>query len=228
MSKLCFVTIGATASFHALIEAALEETFLKALQEAGFTNLLLQYGEDGGNILKRFQYAVSVNDDLRHGITVNGFDFNKEGLAKEMRAAKGGNNAAEGLMISHAGVPSKRLLLSVSKAYEATGSGSILAGLRINVPIVVVPNPALLDDHQAELAEELAAQGYVVHGRLRYEIASALLIGISIRSSDLPKAVKESEQLRTSEKTWPPDDSKYDPSGRGLAGIMDDEMGFVD
>lgn len=47
------------------------------------------------------------------------------------------------------------------------GSGSILDALRIAVPIVVVPNPDLLDNHQVELAEELARQGYVVHGRLK-------------------------------------------------------------
>ena len=48
-----------------------------------------------------------------------------------------------------------------------TGSGSILAALRIAVPIIVVPNPDLLDNHQEELAGELAVQGYVIHGRLK-------------------------------------------------------------
>lgn len=48
------------------------------------------------------------------------------------------------------------------------GSGSILDALRIAVPIIVVPNIELLDNHQVELAEELARQGYVVHGRLEY------------------------------------------------------------
>lgn len=51
-------------------------------------------------------------------------------------------------------------------AYVLEGSGSILAALRIAVPLIVVPNPSLLDNHQVELAEELAAQGYVVHGHL--------------------------------------------------------------
>ncbi|KAI9823198.1 MAG: N-acetylglucosaminyldiphosphodolichol N-acetylglucosaminyltransferase catalytic subunit alg13 [Thelocarpon impressellum] len=56
--------------------------------------------------------------------------------------------ASEGVILSHA------------------GSGSILDGLRLGVPLIVVPNPRLLNDHQVELAEELAAQGYVVHGKL--------------------------------------------------------------
>lgn len=50
---------------------------------------------------------------------------------------------------------------------ETVGSGSILDALRVGVPLIVVPNPALLDNHQVELAEQLAAQGYVVHGDLK-------------------------------------------------------------
>ena len=46
------------------------------------------------------------------------------------------------------------------------GSGSVLAALRIGVPLVVVPNTDLLHNHQVELAEELAKQEYVVHGNL--------------------------------------------------------------
>ncbi len=47
----------------------------------------------------------------------------------------------------------------------------MLAAFRVNAPLIVVPNAALLDDHQTELAEELARQGYVVHGRLEYVLA---------------------------------------------------------
>jgi hypothetical protein len=52
------------------------------------------------------------------------------------------------------------------------GSGSILAALRMAVPLIVIPNPELLDNHQVELAEALAEQGYVVHGSLEYEIST--------------------------------------------------------
>ena len=48
-----------------------------------------------------------------------------------------------------------------------------------------------------------------------------------IRSA-LPEALHQADVLREKQKAWPPDDRAHDPSGRGLAGVMDDEMGFVD
>jgi beta-1,4-N-acetylglucosaminyltransferase len=47
-----------------------------------------------------------------------------------------------------------------------TGTGSILDALRAGVPLVVVPNPDLADNHQQELADELAGQGYAIIGSL--------------------------------------------------------------
>lgn len=38
--------------------------------------------------------------------------------------------------------------------------------MRLDLPIIVVPNPELLDNHQTELAEELERQGYVTYGHL--------------------------------------------------------------
>ena len=146
--KLCFVTIGATAAFDSLIKTTLSPTFLEALQASGYTDLLLQHGKEGGAILKEFDIVNGTNSRTKYGLTINSFDFNTQGLGQEMRAAKGQNGGAEGVVISHA------------------GSGSILHALRIAVPLIVVPNPKLLDNHQVELAEALAAQGYVVHGRL--------------------------------------------------------------
>ena len=46
--------------------------------------------------------------------------------------------------------------------------------------------------------------------------------------SDLVPALRQSDGLREKQQAWPPDNRGVDPSGRGLAGIMDDEMGFVD
>ena len=50
----------------------------------------------------------------------------------------------------------------------------------------------------------------------------------SMISSALPTAVCQAELLREKQHAWPPNNKEADPSGRGLAGVMDDEMGFVD
>jgi beta-1,4-N-acetylglucosaminyltransferase len=42
------------------------------------------------------------------------------------------------------------------------GSGTILEVLRMGIPLIVVPNPSLQDNHQEELARQLQKQGYVV------------------------------------------------------------------
>lgn len=94
------------------------------------------------------------------------------------------------------------------------GSGSILEAMRVEVPMIVVPNEDLLDNHQIELAQELSKQGYVVHGRLEA----------------LSEALEKLETLRASKRRWPP--TNGDGAARAdeghLGNVMDDEMGFVD
>jgi beta-1,4-N-acetylglucosaminyltransferase len=146
--KRCFVTIGATAAFNDLLEAVLQPSFFAALQNANYSELRIQYGKEG---LKVFNEKVekqlkSIHE--QYGIEVTGFDFNKLGLDEEMKMAKGSSKLNEGTVISHA------------------GSGSILDALRVSVPLIVVPNTKLLHNHQMELAEVLAEQNYVVHGKL--------------------------------------------------------------
>lgn len=102
--KLCFVTIGATASFDALINAALSTAFLEALRAENYTDLLLQHGSEGGTILREYQSSLRDASAVDHRLKIDGFDFNKQGLGEEMRAAKGGDGGVEGLVISHAGM----------------------------------------------------------------------------------------------------------------------------
>lgn len=96
------------------------------------------------------------------------------------------------------------------------------------MPLIAVPNTSLLHNHQVELAEEMARQGYIIHGHLKF-VCHFFGICISDHNiSDLPAALKESETLRKERQAWPPDNRGADPSGRGLAGVMDEEMGFYD
>ena len=108
-SKLCFVTIGATAGFDSLITASLDPLFLEALQKAHYTDLLLQYGKEGKKVLQAFNTQI-LESEKKFGVRVNGFDFNKKGLMSEMSAAKGNGNRAEGVVISHAGNTASRYI----------------------------------------------------------------------------------------------------------------------
>lgn len=111
-----------------------------------------------------------------------------------------------------------------------SGSGSILGALRINAPLIVVPNPHLLDNHQVELAEELARQGYVTHGQLESVTLLAKFTNqdFDLLSSDLAAALGELENKRNRKNVWPPDNSRVDPEGKGVEGAMEDQLGFVD
>ncbi|RMX85561.1 hypothetical protein D0867_15864 [Hortaea werneckii] len=195
--KTCFVTIGATASFAALIRSALSSDTLSALSRQGYTDLVVQYGQDGKELFDAAMQQVKTAASSSH-VNITGFDLDKAGLGKYMRQAKGGGSRGaggqEGVVVSHA------------------GSGTILDALRTAVPIIVVPNPDLLDNHQVELAEALAEQDYVVHGKLE----------------QLPKALQDAEQLRQRQKGWPPVNAGVQREAKGLKGILDEEMGFLD
>ena len=111
--KLCFVTIGATAGFQSLIKAILDIKFICALHDTGYTELRVQYGKEESSIFDDFvrtngeggdSGGDSVRGTLVEGILVTGFDFKLEGLAADMRDAKGGiDELVEGVVISHAG-----------------------------------------------------------------------------------------------------------------------------
>ena len=111
--KVCFVTVGATASFDALIEATLSPPFLEALKKHDYTHLRLQHGKDGQKVLEGIDPARRGIQDL----SISGFDFNKQGLGSEMRAAKGEDDRREGVVVSHAGRSFTSTLLMPLQAY---------------------------------------------------------------------------------------------------------------
>lgn len=198
--KRCFVTIGVTAPFDDLLRAVFQPSFLQALQDAQYTELRVQYGKDGQAVYDECTAGLIRIAKKVHGIDISGFGFTTEGLADEMLAAKAhskareSGEAVEGAVFSHA------------------GSGTILDALRINVPLVVVPNSALLHNHQVELAEELEEQDYVVYGKL----------------NKLAESIPQVEALHERMKQWPPPTKGEYKYQAGLKGIMDDEMGWVD
>lgn len=101
-SKTCFVTVGATASFSGLVKGVLQHDFLEALENQGYTDLLVQYGEDGQKLFDSL-ITTAKNSESGSVLNIKGFTIDKAGLAKYMRQAKGIDGGQEGVVISHAG-----------------------------------------------------------------------------------------------------------------------------
>jgi beta-1,4-N-acetylglucosaminyltransferase len=97
MFKECFVTIGATAKFPELIQAALAPDALEAFVNNGFTRLNLQCGES-------FDSFESFKPTNTRGLEIKAFSFNMNGLGENMRACQAQKDVSmKGLVICHAG-----------------------------------------------------------------------------------------------------------------------------
>lgn len=103
--KVCFVTIGATAPFDALLSNVLAQPFLDTLKTHGYTTLLIQYGKEGQAIFDAFTKINSPGSPGRCDLDIKGFGFKNEGLVQEMRSTKANpsQNVVEGMILSHAG-----------------------------------------------------------------------------------------------------------------------------
>eukprot|EP00775_Hariotina_reticulata_P011613 gene11613-11757_t len=128
-----FVTVG-TTKFEALIRAVDSPAFVAALAAKGYNQLIIQKGA-GEYAPHQLVPAGSTSAEQPGGFRVSYFDFSPS-VAEYM--------SSSALVISHA------------------GSGSIFEALHARKPLIVVPNPLLMDNHQAELGDHLAAMQAVV------------------------------------------------------------------
>ncbi|KAK1967522.1 glycosyltransferase family 28 domain-containing protein [Colletotrichum sublineola] len=141
----CLVTVGATARFTQLLTEVLGSAFLDFLTENRYTHLTLQCGKDYEHFSRQ---VLPPFLDRYPDLEITAFDF-VDDLTVEMTKCRAHPRVREaGVVICHA------------------GTGTILDGMRVSVPLVVVPNPTLKDNHQVELAEEIQRQGYGIWGRL--------------------------------------------------------------
>ncbi|KAF2025903.1 hypothetical protein EK21DRAFT_75315 [Setomelanomma holmii] len=191
-SKLCFVTTGATAPFTALIESVMYSSTLDVLRADGYTHLLVQYGS-AKDVFDRSSSAARSHIEgskSQGALIVDGIDFDPDGLQAQFKLVQ----QSKGLVISHA------------------GSGSILEALRFQVPLIVVPNTALLDNHQEELAVAMERSNYLIRGDVK----------------GLAPAIQKSEEFRVKMSQFPPITSGKHRETKRFAAIMDETMGFMD
>eukprot|EP00033_Pygsuia_biforma_P002619 GCRY01002899.1.p1 GENE.GCRY01002899.1~~GCRY01002899.1.p1 ORF type:complete len:180 (-),score=32.99 GCRY01002899.1:36-575(-) len=135
MGKKCFITVG-TTKFEKLLRAIDSEHFLKFLVENHFSALSIQLGR--GEYIpfddEKLNSEISETSLQKDGISINLYRL-KPSLKEDFESSD--------LIISHA------------------GAGTILEALHFGVPIFVVLNEDLMDNHQTELATLLSAEKHL-------------------------------------------------------------------
>lgn len=136
-ARRVFLTVG-TTRFDALVDAVDDAGVAATLRRRGYTHLTMQAGA-APRRGSRLLPQGTARGTLPDGLVVEWFDYSPS-LAAHV--------AGSALVISHA------------------GSGSVFEALGAGVPLVAVPNPALMDDHQTELARKLEGMGVLVAATL--------------------------------------------------------------
>jgi beta-1,4-N-acetylglucosaminyltransferase len=220
-TKLCFITVGATAPFNALLISVLSVPFLLELATHNYTHLRIQYGHGGETTFSnncravkesyKFLRSKDSTANTPGNIEISGFALatDAETLKAEIRntQASAEEDREEGLFISHA------------------GTGSLLDGLLYGIPMILVPNPALADNHQEELARRFAKMHYCVHGDVDDLVPSVAEAEAWRREMQKPIRYQWEDEKR--EKGARKDKAKEIKRQKTLQDVMDQEMGYV-
>ncbi|KAK5987116.1 UDP-N-acetylglucosamine transferase subunit alg13 [Cladobotryum mycophilum] len=171
LERYCLITVGATVGFKELTGEALQPAFWQFLDSRGFTHLHIQCGPD---VSWASTKLASLENEIPSGLKVDVFDVRKNLMKEEMVLCKAvDGQRALGLIISHA------------------GTGTILDAWKLGIPLIVVPNTKLLDNHQTEMAKHLAKEGYATMASASHE--------------DLQGAIHKADLLWEDNKSrWPP------------------------
>jgi beta-1,4-N-acetylglucosaminyltransferase len=143
-----FVTVG-TTKFEDLIREVDKKEFIEVLLSQGYTSMKVQIGKG--------DYTP------KHASCVDSFDCEFYTLKSTLLADV--ENAS--LVISHGGefcrvILWANLLVQFHPCVCALGAGTIMEVMRAKVPLVVVINETLMDNHQVELAHALETRGHLV------------------------------------------------------------------
>ncbi|KAH7480991.1 hypothetical protein HZ326_18015 [Fusarium oxysporum f. sp. albedinis] len=171
LDRVCLVTVGATTGFGKLVESVLQPSFWQYMNSQRFTQLRVQCGPDLAWASKQLA-GRKVN--IPSGLCIDLFASKKNLMKEEMSLCKDADGKRQlGLVISHA------------------GTGTILDAWKMGLPLIVVPNIQLLNDHQTEMAKHLSKEGYAIMS--------------SGSAEDLEEAIHKVGLLWEENKTrWPP------------------------
>ncbi|OCF71510.1 hypothetical protein I204_07568 [Kwoniella mangroviensis CBS 8886] len=135
MSTL-LVTVGSTL-FPDLTDSFLSPSILALLELHRIRRLIIQYGR--AELPLDHGLHIHLDGSGKGSVNVGGMRVELIGFTDDFEGLVRGSD----WVVSHA------------------GSGSILTTLRLNPPkpLLVVPNESLMDNHQAELADEMGEKG---------------------------------------------------------------------
>ncbi|KAH7223552.1 glycosyltransferase family 28 C-terminal domain-containing protein [Fusarium oxysporum] len=142
LDRVCLVTVGATTGFGKLVESVLQPSFWQYMNSQRFTQLRVQCGPDLAWASKQL---ADRKVNIPSGLCIDLFASKKNLMKEEMSLCKDADGKRQlGLVISHA------------------GTGTILDAWKMGLPLIVVPNIQLLNDHQTEMAKHLSKEGYAI------------------------------------------------------------------
>ncbi|KAI8553368.1 hypothetical protein RHMOL_Rhmol05G0010200 [Rhododendron molle] len=161
--RTVFVTVGSTC-FDALVQAVDTSEVKEELFRKGYTDLLIQIGRGSYVPIKLYDRVIeSFHLKIRMPFVLSGFDIQVSyGKSSGMFVSSTGE--CESLQVDYFTYSSSIAdnLRSASLVISHAGSGSIFETLRLGKPLIVVVNEDLMDNHQSELAEELAQRKHLL------------------------------------------------------------------
>ncbi|GEQ71258.1 hypothetical protein JCM33374_g4939 [Metschnikowia sp. JCM 33374] len=157
--KILFTT-GATVTFRSLVNTVADPVFLEFLIKSGFQSVSLQYGNEtdaatGTNTSKTYFSKVLAEKHL-----IEHFDF---AIANETndKSVTVFENKTLTLQVFGFSDDIASYISAADLVVSHAGTGSILDTLRLQKPLIVVTNDSLMDNHQAETADQFASEGYL-------------------------------------------------------------------
>ncbi|WVQ99050.1 hypothetical protein IAU59_006182 [Kwoniella sp. CBS 9459] len=228
-TKTLLVTVGSTL-FPSLTDAILSAPIPEIIASSGITKLVVQYGR--ADLPSRDDIAWK-----QLGITLDGTgqgtgSFSRlqdAGDGEGLKAgAVGGDGGGGGDGGSYARAQAEvevqvfrftddfeGLVKSSDYVISHAGSGSILTTLRTKnhrdqaIPLMIVPNESLMDNHQAELADKMGVEGYLFVSR------------VEELSKSLPAFLDDESPERRSIKPFP------GLNKTAFKDIVDETMGYI-
>ncbi|OCF40641.1 hypothetical protein I317_05573 [Kwoniella heveanensis CBS 569] len=170
-SKTLLVTVGSTL-FPSLTDIILSAPILEVIASSGTTKLAVQYGRADLPSASRFREGGGFEVDL--DLTGKGAStFVTMGGPSESFNEDDRRRRELKVEVFRFTDDFEGLIRSSDYVISHAGSGSILTTLRtVNrttgnpIPLLVVPNESLMDNHQAELADKMGEEGYLFVSRV--------------------------------------------------------------